>query len=160
MSRFPTKQEVFEFISMTATTMAIVGVKKRKHQKMNDGDVRLLAKQDPEDMVFNQDEITAPNRVIVFDDLMTEAFTKRDNEATMTLITTKLSHHNNTSILIVCHKLYLKGKNSMLFRDQLMGVHLYVIASQQRIRHYIYSSCQMKLKNVNLTICLTSMYYV
>ena len=67
--------------------------------------MRLMAKQDPEDVVFNEDERTAPNRVIVFDNLMTEAFTNRDNEATMNLITTKLSHHNNTLILIVCHEL-------------------------------------------------------
>ena len=79
--------------------------------------MRLVAKQDPEDVVFNEDKRTAPNRVIVFDDLMTKAFTNRDNEATMNLITTKLSHHNNTSILIVCHKLYPKGKNSVLLRD-------------------------------------------
>ena len=72
--------------------------------------MRLMAKQDPEDVVFNEDERTAPNRVIVFDNLMTEAFTNRDNEATMNLITTKLSHHNNTLILIVCHELYPKGK--------------------------------------------------
>ena len=89
-------------------------------------------------MVFNEDERAAPNRVIGFDDLMTEAFTNRDNEAAMNLITTKLSHHNNTLILIVCHELYPKGKNSMLFRDQLMGVHLHTIANQQRICHYVY----------------------
>ena len=143
MSHFPTKQEVFEFISMMATTSAaaanvVGGGKGRKHQKPSEGDVRLMAKQDPEDVVFNADERTAPNRVIVFDDLMTEAFTNRDNEATINLITTKLSHHSDTSILIVCHELYPKGKNSMLFRDQLMGVHLHAIANQQRICHYIY----------------------
>ena len=139
MSCFPTKQEVFEFISTTATTSAAANVggggQGRKHQKTNEGDVRLVAKQDPED---DEDERTAPNRVIVFDDLMTEAFTNRDNEATTNLITTYLSHHNNTSILIVCHKLYPKEKNSVLFRDQLTGVHLHAIANQQRICHYIY----------------------
>ena len=89
MSHFPTKQEVFEFISMTATTSAaaaanvVGGGQARKCQKTNEGDVRLVAKQDPEDVVFNEDERTAPNRVIVFDDVMTETFTNRDNEATM-----------------------------------------------------------------------------
>ena len=72
--------------------------------------MRLMAKQDPEDVVFNEDERTAPNIVIVFDDLITEAFTNRDNEATMNLITTKLSHHNNTSILIVVMSFILKEK--------------------------------------------------
>ena len=96
VSRFPTKQEVFEFISMTAN---VVGGRKTTNKE--EGDVRLVAKQDPEAVVFNEDDRTAPNRVIAFDDLMTEAFTNRDNEATMNLITTKLSHHNNTSILSV-----------------------------------------------------------
>ena len=148
MSCFPTKQEVFEFISMTATMSAAAaaaaanvgggGGQGRKRRKTNEGDMRLMAKQDPEDVVLNEDERTTPNRVIVFDDLMTEAFTNRDNEATMNLITTKLSHHNNTSILIVYHELYPKGKNSVLFRDQLMRVHLHTIANQQRIHRYIY----------------------
>ena len=81
---------------------------------------------------------SAPSRVIVFDDLMTEAFSNRENEATMNLLTTKLSHHNNMSILIICHELYPNGKNSVLFRDQLTSVHLHAIANQQRIRCYIY----------------------
>ena len=135
MSCFPTKQELFEFISMTAN---VVWQGCRKTTNKEEGNMRLMAKQDPEDVVFNEDERTTPNRVIVFDDLMTEAFTNRDNEATMNLITTKLSHHNNTLILIVCHELYPKGKNSVLFRDQLMGMHLHAIANQQRIHCYIY----------------------
>ena len=69
---------------------------------------------------------------------MTEAFSNKDNESMMNLLTTKLSHHNNTSVLIVCHELYPKGKNSVLFRDQLTGVHLHAIANQQKIRHYVY----------------------
>ena len=76
--------------------------------------------------------------MIVFDDLMTEAFSNRDNESMMNLITTKLSHHNNLSILIVCHELYPKGRSSMLFREQLTGVHLHAIANQQRIQRYVY----------------------
>ena len=125
-------------MATTSAAANVAGGQGRKHQKTNEGNMRLMAKQDPEDMVFNEDERTAPNRVIVFDGLMTEAFTNRDNEATMNLITTKLSHHNNTSILIVCHELYPKGKNSVLFRDQLMGVQLHAIANQQRTHHYIY----------------------
>ena len=76
--------------------------------------------------------------MIVFDDLMTEAFSNKDNESTMNLLTTKLSHHNNTSILIVCHELYPKGKNSVLFRDQLTGIHLHAFANQQKIHRYVY----------------------
>ena len=127
MPRFPTKQELFEFIS--STTVVAPPPRKKKH---------LQVTKDPEDIVFNEGQQSAPNRVIVFDDLMTEAFSNKDNESTMNLITTKLSHHNNLSILIVCHELYPKGKNSVLFRDQLSGVHLHAIANQQRIRRYIY----------------------
>ena len=90
------------------------------------------------DIVYGEDKKTAPNRMIVFDDLMTDAFGNKDNESTMNLITTKLSHHNNLSVLIVCHELYPKGKSSMLFREQLTGVHLHAIANQQRIRRYVY----------------------
>ena len=89
---------------------------------------------DAKDIVYGEDEKTAPNRMIVFDDLMTEAFSDKDNESTMNLITTKLSHHNNLSVLIV----YPKGKSSMLFKEQLTGVHLRAIANQQRIRRYVY----------------------
>ena len=88
--------------------------------------------------MFNEDKKSAHSRVIVFDDLMTEAFLNHENEATMNLLTTKLSHHNNMSMLIICHELYPKGKNSVFFRDQLTGVHLHAIANQQRIRCYIY----------------------
>ena len=55
--------------------------------------------------------------MIVFDDLMTEAFGNKDNESTMNLITMKLSHQ----------------QSSMLFREQLTSVHLHAIANQQRI---------------------------
>ena len=88
---------------------------------------------------------------------MTEAFSNKDNESTMNLLTTKLSHHNNTSILIVCHELYPKGKNSVLFRDQLTGVHLHAIANQQKIRRYVYGST-IFLTSMYSTIFLTSMY--
>ena len=98
----------------------------------------LLGQNNPEDIVFNENEKSTLSRVIVFDDLMTDAFGNHKNEATMNLLTTKLSHHNNMSVLIVCHELYPKGKNSMLFRDQLTGVHLHAIANQQKIRHYVY----------------------
>ena len=98
----------------------------------------MLPQKDPKDIIFNEDKRSAPGRVIVFDDLMMDAFGNCENKATMNLLTTKLSHHNNTSVLIVCRELYPKGKNSMLFRDQLTGVHLHAIANQQKIHHYVY----------------------
>ena len=130
MPRFPMQQELFKFISFTTV---IAQPPPRKEKK-----VHLQVTKDPEDVVFNEDQQSTPNRVIVFDDLMTEAFSNKDNESMMNLIMTMLSHHNNLSILIVCHELYPKGKNSVLFRDPLSGVHLHAIANQQRIRRYIY----------------------
>ena len=75
-----------------------------------------------EDIVFGENEKTAPNRVIVFDDLMTEAFGVQDNESMMNLLMTKLSHHNNISVLIVCHELYPKGKIPCCFEE----IHLHL----------------------------------
>ena len=108
-------------------------------QEKNDGGKKVITSTDPEDVVYNEDERTAPNRVIIFEDLMTEAFSNKDKESTMNLITTKLSHQNNLSVLIVCHELYPKGKSSVLFREQLTSVHLHAVANQQRIRRYVYS---------------------
>ena len=71
---------------------------------------KIVTTPDAEDIVYGEDEKTVPNRMIVFDDLMTEAFGNKDNESTMNLITTKLSHHNNLSVLIVCHELYPKAR--------------------------------------------------
>ena len=56
----------------------------------------------------------------------------------MNLLMTKLSRHNNLSVLIICHELYPKGKNSILFREQLTSVHLHSIASQQKVKRYVY----------------------
>ena len=50
---------------------------------------------------------------------------------------TKLSHHNNVSVLIVCHKLYPKGSNSVLMREQLTGVHIHSVANLQIPRNFI-----------------------
>ena len=83
--------------------------KTRKRIEQEEELTTLLPQKDPEDIVFNEDERSAPSRVIVFDDLMTAVFGNCENEATMNLLTTKLSHHNNTSVLIVCHELYPKG---------------------------------------------------
>ena len=134
IGRFPMKQDVFDFISKTNHEDSLQKVIK----KQKDSDIELQSHRDPEDIVFNEDEKSAPSQVIVFDDLMTEVFSNKDNESTMNLLTTKLSHHNNTSILIVCHELYPKGKNSVLFHDQLTGIHFHAIANQQKIRRYVY----------------------
>ena len=131
INRFPSKKEIFEFISRmskidlsTTTTMKGKGGIERKFTSHNDF----------EDVVFGEGKKCAPNRVIILDDLMTEAFNTKDNDTTMNLLMTKLSHHNNLSVLVVCHELYPKGKNSILFREQLTGVRLHSIANQQKVK--------------------------
>ena len=79
----------------------------------------------------------APHRVIVLDDMMVEAFDKSENRDVMQLLMTKLSHHNNISVLIVCHELYPKGKNAVLLRDQLTGVHIHSLANVKKIVSFI-----------------------
>ena len=129
INHFPSKKEIFEFISRMSkidlsTTMKGKGGIKRK----------FISHDDFEDVVFGEGEKCAPNRVIVLDDLMTEAFNTKNNNTTMNLLMTKLSHHNNLSVLIVCHELYPKAKNSILFREQLTGVHLHSIVNQQKVK--------------------------
>ena len=77
---------------------------------------------------------TAPTRFIVLDDLMNDAFNSKDKnvDSTMKLLMTKLSYHNNILVLIVCHELYPKRQNSVLFRGQLMGVHLHSVADTRK----------------------------
>ena len=133
INRFPSKKEIFEFISRTSeidlsTTTTMKGGIKRKFTSHNDF----------EDVVFGEGEKCAPNHVIVLDDLMTEAFNTKDNDTTMNLLMTKLSQHNNLSVLIICHELYPKGKNSILFREQLTSVHLHSIANQEKVKRYMY----------------------
>ena len=76
MSRFPTKQDVFDFISQTSIDNDVVQPIK-KHKK-NNGELH-TQQQDPEDIVFSEDEKSAPSRVIVFDDLMMEVFSNLEN---------------------------------------------------------------------------------
>ena len=70
---------------------------------------------------------------------MNESFSLRENDVTMNLLMRKLSHHNNVSMLIMCHELYPKGRNSVLFCQQLAGVYLHSIANHQKAQKYVYS---------------------
>ena len=92
-----------------------------------------------EEIVFSENEESALNRVVVMDDLMNEAFNSHDKDvnSTMNLLMTKLSHHNNISVLLVCHELYRKGPNSVLLCDQLTRMHLHSVANAQRARKYV-----------------------
>ena len=73
------------------------------------------------------------------DDLINKAFNSRDKEVNsmMNLLMTKLSHHNNISVLLVCHELYPKGTNSVLLREQLTGMHLHTVANAQKAKNYV-----------------------
>ena len=79
--------------------------------------------------------------MLVLDDLMVEAFEKPKNRDLMQLLMTRMSHHNNLSVLIVCHELYPKGKNSVLLREQLTGIHLHSLTNAKRaigfVRNYL-----------------------
>ena len=95
--------------------------------------------QSLEQIVFSENEHDALNRVINMDDLTNEAFNSRDKEVNsmMNLLMTKLSHHNNISVLLVCNELYPKGTNSVSLREQLTGVHLHTVANAQKAKNYI-----------------------
>ena len=97
---------------------------------------------DDSDIVSKESMGMTPNRVIVLDDLMNDAFNSKDKsiDSTMKLLMTKLSHHNNKiSVLIVCHELYPEGQNSVLFRGQLTGVHLHSVADTRKAHTYIHN---------------------
>ena len=109
LTRVPNREELFAFIAETSD-FDNQKTKKKKEYTMDDSDN--VSKESME-------------TVIVLDDLMNDAFNSKDKsvDSTMKLLMTKLSHHNNISVLIICHKLYPKGQNSVLFRGQLTGVH-------------------------------------
>ena len=96
-------------------------------------------KRDNKSIVYDEDESNSPNHVVVLDDLMSEAFNSKNKQMSqaMDLLMTKLSHHNNVSVLIVCHELYPKGPNSVLMREQLTGVHIHSVANLQNPRNFI-----------------------
>ena len=132
LDRFPTKEEIFKFISITTPNPP-----KGMSQKQKGNIIRESYSDDQ--IVFSENEKTAPNRIIVLDDLMNEAFNFKENDAMMKLLMTKLSHHNSISVLIVCHELYPKGRNSVLFHEQLTGVHLHSVANTQKAKKYVHS---------------------
>ena len=118
--------------------------------------------QSMEQIVFSENEHDAPNRVIFMDDLMNEAFNSRDKEVNsmMNLLMTELSHHNNSSVLLVCHKLYPKGTNSVLLRERLTGIHLHAVANTQKVKNYVcnYLHWRTKTKSVSTTNSSRSTY--
>ena len=114
--------------------------------------------QSLQQIVFSENEHDAPNRVIVMDDLMNEAFDSRDKEVNsmMNLLMTKLSHHNNISVLLVCHELYPIETNSVLLREQLTGMHWYTVANAQKSQELCLH--QIETNSVLLREQLTGMH--
>ena len=131
LDRFPMQDDVFDFISGTS----IYNIERRRKRKSS-GETTYYHRA-PHAYVYTESSRDAPHRVIVLDDLMVEAFDKSENRDIMQLLMTKLSHHNNISVLIVCHELYPKGKNAVLLRDQLTGVHIHSLANVKKIVSFI-----------------------
>ena len=135
LNRLPSKKELFEFIASTSE----IGQqpKKKESRKRDKHGASISSRRDIEQIVFSENKNNAPNRVVVMDDLMIDAFNSRDKEvtSTMNLLMTKLSHHINISVLIVRHELYPKGPNSVLLRDQLTGIHLHSVANAQKAKN-------------------------
>ena len=75
----------------------------RAHKRDKHGSLLNQHKDLEEIVLFGESENNALNRVIVMDELMNDAFNPEDKEvnSTMNLLMTKLSHHNNISVLIV-----------------------------------------------------------
>ena len=136
--------------------------KQQSHKRDKHGNV-MKEYQSLEQIVFSENKHNAPNRVIVMDDLMNEAFISRDKEVNspMNLLMTKLSHHNNISILLVCHELYPKGTNSVLLREQLTGMHLHMVANAQKAKNYVcnYLVDKDEMKSVSTTNSSRSTYW-
>ena len=132
LDRFPMQDDIFDFISGTSNYNI-----ERSHKRKSSGEKIAYYQRPSHAYVYAESSRDAPHRVIVLDDLMVEAFDKSENRDVMQLLMTKLSHHNNISVLIVCHELYPKGKNAVLLRDQLTGVHIHSLANAKKIMSFI-----------------------
>ena len=132
------KREIFQFIS-TMMTKSDTAKQQQSRKRDKHGNVVMKEHQSLEQIVFSKNEHDTPNRVIVMDDLMNEAFNSRDKEVNsmMNLLMTKLSHHNNISVLLVYHELYPKGSNLVLLIEQLRGMHLHTVANVQKAKNYV-----------------------
>ena len=135
---FPTRDELFEFVGSTSNEG---GKTSRKRTSSGESKKRITYQAPNHQIVYGEDNQLAPHRILVLDDLMVEAFEKPENRDLMQLLMTRMSHHNNLSVLIVCHELYPKGRNSVLLREQLTGVHLHSLTNSKKaisfVRNYL-----------------------
>ena len=142
---FPTRDELFEFVGSTSSLNEGEKKKKRatsrKRTSSGESKKRITYQAPNHQIVYGENNQLAPHRILVLDDLMVEAFEKPENRDLMQLLMTRMSHHNNLSVLIVCHELYPKGKNSVLLREQLTGVHLHSLTNSKKaisfVRNYL-----------------------
>ena len=144
---FPTRDELFEFVGSTSSLKneeegRTKKTTSRKRTSSGESKEKRITYQAPNHrIVYGEDNRLAPHRILVLDDLMVEAFEKPENRDLMQLLMTRMSHHNNLSVLIVCHELYPKGKNSVLLREQLTGVHLHSLTNSKKaisfVRNYL-----------------------
>ena len=126
------QDNIFDFISSTRN----YNNKDVSHKRKSHG-TKMVYQRPSQVYVHAESSCDAPHRVIVLDDLMVETFNKSENRDIMKLLTTKLSHHNNISVLIVCHELYPKGKNAILLREQLTGVHIHSLTNMRKIVSFV-----------------------
>ena len=133
LDHFPTRDDLFKFIGSTS----YMNERKKVMRKRTREDKRITCQAPDHQIVYSEDNQEAPHRILVLDDLMVEAFERAKNRDLMQLLMTRLSHHNNLSVLIVCHELYPKGKNSVLLRDQLTGVHLHSLTNVKKIVNFV-----------------------
>ena len=99
----------------------------------------ISGQRDIEQILFSENKNKSPNQVVIMDDSMNEMLSSRDKEvaSTMNLLITKLSHHNNLSVLIAWVKFMTIGPNSVLLREKLTGMHLHSVANSQKARTYV-----------------------
>ena len=92
LDRFPTQDDIFDFISGTSN----YNIERRScKRKSSGGGENIKYSPPPKYYMYAESSRDAPHRVIVLDDLMVEAFDKLENRDVMQLLMTKLSYHNN-----------------------------------------------------------------
>ena len=126
LNRLPEKKELFEFIASMINnderSQGVVDEKLKKpssRKRDKEGRISKVVNQEKslEEINFSENKESALNRVVVMDDLMNKAFNSCDKDvnSTMNLLMMKLSHHNNISVLLVCHELYPKDQIQFYF---------------------------------------------
>ena len=80
LNQLPEKKEIFEFIVSTRREVTPNNEKEGRKRQCHNENVTIDGSMTMEEMVFSLNEHAAPNRVIVMDDLMKEAFNSPDKQ--------------------------------------------------------------------------------